>query len=136
LRAFNARAYLSTSVMLGVASERAVELVSRSLIEALDDPATKLEKAIDDPRTSPSGRFSELRKRLEPLRPQLPEGLADTLTLDAVADLVRVARNEAGHPTGVELDEDTAYTHLQVVARYLQTMTALRVFLTDEQLSP
>jgi len=122
--------------MLGVASERAVELVSRSLIEALDDPATKLEKAIDDPRTSLSGRFSELRKRLEPLRPQLPEGLADTLTLDAVADLVRVARNEAGHPTGVELDEDTAYTHLQVVARYLQTMTALRVFLTDEQLSP
>ncbi len=28
--------------------------------------------------------------------------------LDAVADLLRITRNEAGHPTGREVDEDTA----------------------------
>lgn len=66
------------------------------------------------------------------MRPQLPENLADTLTLDAVADLLRVTRNDAGHPTGRRIDEDTAYTHLQMAARYLQKMTALEAHFLSE----
>jgi hypothetical protein len=62
--------------------------------------AEKLRKAIDSPRTSQSARFEELRKVLDSHRHQVPEGLADSLTLDAVTDLLRITRNEAGHPTG------------------------------------
>jgi hypothetical protein len=54
------------------------------------------------------------------------------LTLDAVADLLRVTRNDAGHPTGRRIDEDTAYTHLQMAARYLQKMTALEAHFLSE----
>ena len=127
LRAFNARCYLATSVMLGVASERVFDGLAHSVVHAADGAAKKLQEALDNPRTSQFTRFTELRKQLEPMRPQLPEGLADTLTLDAVADLLRITRNEAGHPTGAEVDEDTAYTHLQMAARYLQKMTVLQV---------
>lgn len=126
LRAFNARCYLATSVMLGVASERVLDGLARSVVGTASGSAKKLQEALDNPRTSQFTRFTELRKHLEPMRPQLPEGLADTLTLDAVADLLRITRNEAGHPTGAEVDEDTAYTHLQMAARYLQKMTQLQ----------
>ena len=72
-----------------------------------------------------------MRKQLEPIRIELPGGLADTVTLDAVADLLRVTRNEAGHPTGADIDEDTAYTHLQMAARYIQKMTDLQEHLRE-----
>lgn len=125
LRAFNARCYLATS-LLGVASERVFDGLARSVVDALGESATKLKAALNNPRTSQFTRFAELRKQIEPMRAQLPAGLADTLTLDAVADLLRITRNDAGHPTGAEVDEDTAYTHLQMAARYLQKITRLQ----------
>jgi hypothetical protein len=128
LRAFNARCYLATSVMLGVASERVVLGLAQSVVDARGDQAKKLRDALENPRTSQATRFTELRKQLEPLRTQLPSGLADTLTLDAIADLLRLTRNEAGHPTGTAVDEDTAFIHLQMAAGYVQKMTALEAF--------
>jgi hypothetical protein len=126
LRAFNARCYLATSVMLGVAAERVFDLLANSVVDGLGDRARKLREALENPRTAQFARFTELRKVLEPMRSELPDGLADRLTLDAVGDLLRVTRNEAGHPTGTEIDEDTANAHLQIAAGYLQKMTTLR----------
>lgn len=131
LSAFNARCYLATSVMLGVASERVVAGLAQAVVDARGDSARQLRDALENPRTSQFTRFTELRKQLAPLRPDLPEGLADTLTFDAVADLLRLTRNDAGHPTGATVDEDTAYTHLQMAARYLQKMTALQEHFTS-----
>ncbi len=124
LRAFNARCYLAAAVMLGVASEQVVGRLARTVAD-LNPGTTKLRAALKNPRITQFSRFQELRKQLEPMRPQLPDDLADTLTLDAVADLLRVTRNESGHPTGRGIDEDTAYTNLQMAARYLQKMTQL-----------
>ena len=128
LSAFNARCYLATSVMLGVASERVIDGLMRALVNSKGDSAKRLRAALENPRTSQLSRFTEMRKQLDPIRAELPDGLADTLTLDALADLLRLTRNEAGHPTGVEVDEDTAYTHLQMAARYVQKMTDLQAF--------
>ena len=128
LRAFNAHCYLASSVMLGVASEQVFLGLAQSVVRALGPNADNLRKALDNPRGSQHARFIELRKRLEPLRTQLPDDLGDTLTLDAVADLLRITRNDAGHPTGREVDEDTAYTNLQMAARYLGKMTTLQQY--------
>ncbi len=122
LQPFNARCYLATSGMLGVASQRVVEDLARSVADGLDDSARNLREALDNPRTSELTRFLELRKRLEPMRAQLPAGLANTLALDAVGDLLRITRNGAGRPNGSEVDEDTAYTHLPMAARHHRKM--------------
>lgn len=129
LRAFNARCYLASSVMLGVASERVVDGLGKAIVSRGGDSAKRLRAVLENPRTSQFSRFTEMRKHLEPMRSELPDGLADTLTLDAVADLLRLTRNEAGHPTGTEVDEDTAYTHLQMAARYIQKITDLQELL-------
>ena len=125
LRAFNARCYLATSVMLGVASERSIDCLAESVLAARGESARRLANRMKDPRASQASRFVELRKVLDPLRPTLPAGTADTLTLDAVADLLRVTRNEAGHPTDTHIDEHVAYTHLQIAARYLHMLARL-----------
>jgi len=131
LSAFNARCYLATSVILGVASERVVDGLARAVLDKRGDSAKRLRQALENPRASQLSRFTEMRKQLEPIRIELPGGLADTVTLDAVADLLRVTRNEAGHPTGADIDEDTAYTHLQMAARYIQKMTDLQEHLRE-----
>lgn len=126
LGAFNARCYLAASVMLGVASEHAFLQLARTVAVALKPDASKLAAALANPRASQHSRFIELRKLLEPRRPQLPHDLADNLTLDAVSDLLRITRNEAGHPSGSSVDEDTARTHLLIAGGYLKKMTDLQ----------
>jgi hypothetical protein len=131
LRAFNARCYLSASVMLGVASEQAFLKLAITVAAALGTEAARLAKTLDDPRASQHTRFIELRKLLEPRRSRIPGKLADTLTLDAVSDLLRITRNEAGHPTGASIDENTARTHLLIAGGYLQKMAELQQHFAD-----
>lgn len=126
LRAFNARCYLSSSVMLGVASEQAFLALATTVAHALGSNAEKLAVALANQRASQHSRFIELRKVLEPRRSTIPHDLADTLTLDAVSDLLRITRNAAGHPTGSIVDENTARTHLLIAGDYLRKMAMLQ----------
>jgi hypothetical protein len=125
LRAFNARCYLASSVMLGVAAEQVFGRLARAFVDHVGPEADALRRLLEKPGATYYRQFTEFRKRIEPRRGELPEGLADSLTLDAVADLFRVTRNAAGHPTGATVDEDTAYTHLQMAGRFLAKMTEL-----------
>lgn len=129
LRAFNARGYLATSVMLGVASERMIQVVAEGASSNFGDTAAKLRKVLDNPRTSAYTRFSELRRLLEHHRASIPDELIDPILLDGVAHLLRVARNQAGHPTGSAIDEETARAHLVIGGTYLQKMATLEAHL-------
>lgn len=129
LQAFNARAYLATSVMMGVAAEQVFNELALSLTLVHPQQSNKLKAALENPRSSQHARFELFRNTLP--RADLPDGLADPLTLDAVANLLRVTRNDSGHPSGRSIDEETAHAHLQVGAVYLSKMAALRAHLDD-----
>jgi hypothetical protein len=124
LRAFNARCFLASSVMLGVATEQVFGRLASAFVAARPGETDRLNRLLSD-SSSHYRRFDEFRKRLEPIRATVPEGLADAITLDAVADLLRVTRNAAGHPTGQRVDEETAYAHLVMAAMLLAKMTEL-----------
>jgi hypothetical protein len=132
LKDFNTGTYLSCSVMLGVAAEQVFGRLARAYVSARGDAADKLRRLLENEASTYYTRFVELRKRLEPERASLPDGLTDNVTLDAVADLLRVSRNAAGHPTGEFIDADTAYTHLQMAATLLAKMTALARHFEDQ----
>jgi hypothetical protein len=128
LRAFNAECYLSTMVMLGVASEKAFLLMAESF--ALWLPTNKSDHLLDTLKNSKQNmiaKFSEFRKRIEPCKPKLPAEFADNmaLTLDSVLDLIRIYRNESGHPTGKITQKDDAFVMLQMFATYLKKLFSL-----------
>ena len=125
LQSFNARCYLATSVMLGVAAERAFLAMAESYAASSLPGASAMAKELARPRANYFALWTEFRKRIEPARKELPDGLDDALTLDAIADLIRLTRNEVGHPTGRQIDEDTARVHLAIAPTYLRKMSQL-----------
>lgn len=131
LTAFNSACYLATSVMLGVASEKAFLLLAEAFGGWLpESEGSNLRRKLDNQRASFSDKFDEFRKKAEPRRKEFPEEFAENMSLniDAVCDLIRVYRNEAGHPTGKRVDRDDAYVNLQMFARYIQKVFGLITF--------
>lgn len=125
LRCFNARCYLATSAMLGVSAERAFLAMAEKFAASSMPGAPAIAKELAKRRSNYFALWTEFRKRIEPARQELPDGLADALTLDAIADLIRLTRNEVGHPTGRQIDEDTAHVHLVIAPVYLSKMQQL-----------
>jgi hypothetical protein len=131
LRAYQASCHLASTVMLGVASERAFQLLGEALLSWLPEgEAEGFRRTFENTRRTYVAKFAEFRKRLEPHKPDLRNELAENmaLSLDSVLDLLRVNRNDAGHPSGRRVDRDEAYINLQMFARYLETMFKLRNF--------
>jgi hypothetical protein len=131
LVAHAAECFLASSVMLGVASERAFHLLGEAFAAWLPLPeAGRFRDVFDKPRQTYISKFQEFRRRIEPLKDQLPEEFRDNmaLTLDSVLDLLRITRNEAGHPTGRRVDSDEAYINLHMFGRYLKRLYDLRAF--------
>lgn len=125
LQSFNARCYLATSVMLGVAAERAFLVMIEKYAASPLPGARAIASELTRVRSNYFTLWTEFRKRIEPVRQELPNGLADPLTLDAIADLIRLTRNEVGHPTGRRIDEDTARVHLTIAPVYLRKVHQL-----------
>jgi hypothetical protein len=131
VRAFNSQCFLASTVMLGVAAERGFQTLGEAFANWL--PASESQafgKIFENARTTYVEKFREFRKRLEPHKPDLPVEFTEnmSLNLDVVLDLLRVSRNEAGHPTGKRVIEGDAYTSLQMFARFLSRLDTLRLF--------
>lgn len=133
LHSFTSRCFLATSVMLGVAAERAFLGMARSCAAAAMLGAPSMAKELAKPRSNYFALWTEFRRRIEPARSELPSGLADALTLDGIADL-RLTRNEVGHPTGRQIDEDTARVHLTIAPMYLRKMQLLAEYFAGQPL--
>jgi hypothetical protein len=130
VRCYTNSCYLASAVMLGVASEAAFIEMAEASVEWLESSGAALKKILDDPRQPYAKKFEEFRKRIEPRKADLPEELADgmSLTFDAVLDLLRVRRNDAGHPTGKPVLRQDQYISLQMFGRYLQRLYQFRAF--------
>lgn len=130
LAAYSSGCYLATAVMVGVASERALLLLMGSFNDEMleGEERERFGAILGNERTRIAHTFSQFRKRLEVRKRDLPAELGENLTLhlDAVADLLRANRNDAGHPTGRIVTRDDAYVSLQLFARYVERLWALR----------
>lgn len=56
------------------------------------------------------------------MKRSLPRELSENveLQLDAVFNLIRITRNDAGHPTGTKTDRGLAYSNLRIFVPYLK----------------
>jgi hypothetical protein len=134
LLAYNARLYRASAVMLGVASEAAVLEVALALAGAMTDTEAKpYLETINAHKQNFVAKFEVFAQKLRSKKSLLPEDLADglDLTLNAVTDLLRVSRNDAGHPTGRGMDRDDCFIHLRMFVRYARKLYSLKASLQN-----
>jgi len=133
LHAYRAQCYLSTIVMLGVASESAFYQLGDAFLNWLPEGNEKenFSKILQNNKLRYIQKFTEFRKRLGAHIRDIDEELTDnlTLTLDAVLELLRINRNEAGHPTGKIVNRPDAFVMLQIFPHYLKRLFQLKIFL-------
>lgn len=131
LHTFRIGCLLSSTISLGCACEKALLL----LIEAYGDylPESSRRKFHESTqRRMIKHQFEAFRKSVDGLlRAKLPGDLEDGLDveLNAIFDIIRNQRNDAGHPTGKEIERERAYANLVVVPVYFKKVYALIAWL-------
>jgi len=126
--------YIASTVMLGVAAERAFDLLLEALIGYLSPQSgTSLRKATEG---RPVGQqFAEFEKRLTGVRSELPGPLQENLgvQLTGIFTLVRTYRNDAGHPTGRRITREEGHANLIVFVPYLERVYGLIEFFREKR---
>jgi len=124
VNSFRRGLYLASTVMLGVASEAAfLSLCGVVSQKAGEKKADKIERAntlhkkhaLVMPWIIQSGNLEDA--------PELKNSV-DTF-LDDLFHAYRLTRNNAGHPTGVEIPREEVYAHLTTFPHYLRTVSDL-----------
>ena len=135
LDCYNNRNYLASAVMLGVASEAAFLDMARAFGNWLPEgkERTNFVRSIENNKQIYLAKFSEFRKRIETHKSELPDDLSDgmALTFDSILDLLRIYRNDAGHPTGKQMSRDDSFINLEMFVRYLQKLYAFKSFFDE-----
>jgi hypothetical protein len=128
---------VASMVMLGVAAERAFNLLCQSMVAALASPKekAKLSQLLERFPMKPKLDFvhEKLREIQDgrPRPPGFPENAA--LMVTAIYDLMRTQRNDLGHPRELppNVSADDALANLQIFPRYYETAEAVRVCLAS-----
>lgn len=134
---FRSECHLASAVMLGVASEAAFLEMAAAFAKWL--PETQGKKLVDvlaSTRRDYFDKFREFRSRFETYRPQMPSGMADSLTLDAIADLLRIYRNDSGHPSGKTVSREDAFSNLRLFMSYMERLYKLKAFFESGRCVP
>jgi hypothetical protein len=122
--------------MVGVASERCLDLLTEAYTNAIADPTeqgrfkTKISKA-----RSVNSRIELLRDSLLPKRNKLPEDLRDSLDIQVfdIATVIRRSRNEAGHPVTSTVDRDLAHDILLLFPHFVRRVYELMDFFASDR---
>jgi hypothetical protein len=131
---YTGRQYLASAVMLGVSAESAFMEMADAFGRSL--PPSEGKKFLDllhNPRQNYVAKLSDFREATGARKSAIPREMADNLalTLDSVLDVLRVYRNDSGHPTGKVIDRKDAFINLQMAARLLEKMHALKAFFDE-----
>lgn len=119
--------YIASTVMLGVASERCVDLLIKAYSDAIADDSRKstFEEKVAKAGRSVKRRFDVLRAGLLDLKlaPELSDAL--DIHLSGIFTLIRYTRNDAGHPIGQKVEREEAYGNLVLFPQYCKRVYEL-----------
>lgn len=129
LRSYTSQNYLAATMMLGVAAEAIFYESAEAFADwTPDGSGTNLKALLADPKISYIRKFDEFQKRLSPLKPSLPVDFRQNLdlNLNSILELLRLVRNDVGHPTGITIARDNAFQYLVIFPMLAKRLYALR----------
>ena len=133
LETFARGSRIASMVMLGIAAERVFDLVCQSITDSLTIQKEKdtLEGHMMRARIKP--RIDFVHHKLTAIQQRGVSGFPESATLmvTAMYDMIRVQRNDLGHPRERPplLEADEANARLQMFAGYFETAEHVRRFL-------
>jgi hypothetical protein len=130
LKTYEQECYLASAVMLGAAAEETTLEVAASFVKWKGKEAENLATILNNPRQFYVYKLQEFEKRLKASKGEIPQELAENLELQitAVLQLVRLTRNDAGHPTGRRIDRTDCYQNLILYANTHQKLHRLKQY--------
>jgi len=105
--------YLSSSVMLGVATENSLEHLFETVTQ--NEKYSELFKSIQKEKTI-SRRLNEFHKKIQQISNKLPQEVQIDLDTNflSLSSIIRNFRNESGHPTGKIVSREQCYINLHI----------------------
>lgn len=131
LRAYSNDCFLAATMMLGVTAEAIFYDVASSFAKWLETTAGKtLAEILAKQSAGYTQKFIEFQKRLTANKGLLPQSLQQNLDLNinSILELLRLARNDVGHPTGIQIDRQNAFQYLVVFPGLAKRMYDLKKF--------
>jgi hypothetical protein len=134
---FNREFYLSASVALGVAAEQLILRMIDSYVSAFIDPQRKAnaEKRYEGKQIR--AQYGQFKQDFASLRPSLPRELyGDFEThLDSIFQLIRVTRNDSGHPSGTIPERAVVMANLQAFPYFAVRVLAIEKHFETNQIA-
>jgi len=137
LQAYTGDCFLASTMMLGVASEAMFYDVAESFAKWLNtESGKKLTEILAKESIPYIHKFVEFQKRLLASKGQLPPALQQNLDLNinSVLELLRLARNDVGHPTGIKMERHDAFQYLLLFPGLARRLHEIKTF-CDKQIS-
>lgn len=124
---FNREFYLSASVALGVAAEALILRMIESYVGAFTDTQRKASAERRYEGKQLRAQYGQFTKDFGSLRPSLAHELySDFETqLDGVFQLIRVTRNDSGHPSGTVPERALVMANLQAFPIFAKRVMAI-----------
>ena len=126
ISAYNHRLYLSATIAIGCASEKAFLLLLDSYIAFLQSPKEKeslskiknqmIKRQFEAFTKSFNGHLSDINK-------ELTDGI--DIVFNGIFELLRQNRNSVGHPTGKAMSREQVFASLQLFVTYCKRIYAL-----------
>jgi hypothetical protein len=135
LRCFRYSTFIASAVMVGVAAEFMMLVLQKAVYGALDS-ADKKKRFRDDAQGQIKRVYDAVWRKLDPVREQMPDKLGESIGVDLVGifELIRKTRNEAGHPSGKNIEREEADALLLLFPTYAKTVYAVIAWLATHPL--
>ncbi|MDQ1279668.1 MAG: hypothetical protein QG670_930 [Thermoproteota archaeon] len=127
LQAYLKGLMFSSAIMLGVASEEAFLILLETFTNALTDLTKQARFLKLQESMQTKHKFDQLKNEIMAIKANLPQDLSEDLEsqFEGIFNLIRVTRNDAGHPTGRKIERGVAYTNLILFIHYCKRIYGL-----------
>jgi len=119
---------MASAVMLGVASEAAFYHLLDAFKKSVHVDVRAKEKAERlELRINITDKFNVVYEEIKNRKGDLANDLGEVIdyNLNGIFNLIRLQRNESGHPTGVRPDRDQMFANLTIFIMYCKTLYRL-----------
>ncbi len=127
--------YLASSVMLGVASEATFDLLYNWMLEKDNVTNPELKKRLEkfQNKNDLEGKFDLVYRELDKIKTTFDLEIREIMqtNLNGIFTLIRMQRNDSGHPTGKTVSKDQMLVYLQMFPSYCETVYRILNYLKN-----